>query len=112
VMNLMQNALMHGFEGRSHGTLAISAGPIKKNHVMLRFTDDGVGIPPENLEKIFDPFFTTKLGRGGNGLGLSISYNIIKSVLDGDVTVKSRLGHGTTFSLILPVVVATTVNPS
>jgi signal transduction histidine kinase len=70
---------------------------------MVSVEDDGVGIPTEHLGQIFDPFFTTKLGRGGSGLGLSISHRITTRVLGGQVTVHSVLGRGTRFDLVLPV---------
>jgi two-component system NtrC family sensor kinase len=68
----------------------------------IKFTDTGCGIPSENLDKIFDPFFTTKeIGRG-TGLGLSVSYGIITRH-KGIIKVQSRIGCGTTFTIILPV---------
>ena len=66
-------------------------------------TDSGTGIQPEVAQKMFDPFFTTRLGQGGSGLGLHICYNIINSVLGGSVQVKSTLGVGTSFEIILPL---------
>ena len=66
------------------------------------FCDDGGGIPPEHLARIFDPFFTTKLGQGGSGLGLSISYNIVTSLLGGQIAVPAAR-DGTAFTLDLPL---------
>jgi two-component system NtrC family sensor kinase len=65
--------------------------------------DTGVGISEENLKKIFDPFFTTKPPGKGTGLGLSICHGIIQK-LGGEISVESRLGVGTTFTVTLPVV--------
>jgi len=56
------------------------------------------------LSHVFDPFFTTKMGKGGSGLGLSISHRIATSVLGGDLKVESTLGHGATFIIVLPKV--------
>ena len=70
-------------------------------YVCAAIKDNGDGIPEENLARIFDPFFTTKAE--GTGLGLSISYGIIESN-GGKIEVKSRLGEGTTFTVILPVI--------
>jgi two-component system NtrC family sensor kinase len=70
--------------------------------VEVEFTDSGCGIPPEVLNKIFEPFYTTKEVGKGTGLGLSISYGIIKEH-QGDILVKSRVGEGTTFMLVLPL---------
>jgi signal transduction histidine kinase len=72
--------------------------------VELRISDDGIGVPPENLHRIFDPFFTTKLGTGGCGLGLSISHNLVTSVLGGKIQVESNMATGTVFTLGLPLV--------
>jgi signal transduction histidine kinase len=62
-------------------------------------SDTGAGIPPETLAKIFDPFFTTK--NEGTGLGLSLSYAIVKDH-SGEIKVASEPGRGTTFTLIFP----------
>ena len=53
--------------------------------------------------RIFDPFFTTKLGKGGSGLGMSISYNIVTSLFGGEMAVSSVLGQGSCFTLRLPL---------
>lgn len=71
-------------------------------HVCIDITDAGKGIPEENLKKIFDPFFTTKPVGQGTGLGLSVSYEIIKKH-GGEIKVKSKIGEGTTFTVMLPV---------
>ena len=69
------------------------------NYVVLKISDEGSGISPENLGKIFDPYFTTK--EGGNGLGLAISHAII-SKHKGHIMVESELGVGTSFEILLP----------
>ncbi len=70
------------------------------NYVKISIQDSGIGIPHEHLGKIFDPYFTTK--QKGNGLGLTISYAIIKKH-NGHINVESKLGEGTTFHIYLPV---------
>jgi len=70
--------------------------------VMLTVTDNGEGIPAENLSKIFDPFFTTKPEGKGVGLGLAVLYGIVEAH-GGEVDVKSKPGEGTTFTVKLPV---------
>jgi signal transduction histidine kinase len=99
--NVIQNAILHGFDERSAGTIHIEADSQQKQ-VILRISDDGAGMPQNVLSHVFDPFFTTKLGKGGSGLGLSISHRIATSVLGGDLKVESTLGHGATFILVLP----------
>jgi PAS domain S-box-containing protein len=71
----------------------------RKKYVKMTVADEGVGVAPEHLPKIFDPYFTTK--RQGTGLGLATSYAIIKSH-EGHITVDSRSGHGTAFTIYLP----------
>jgi signal transduction histidine kinase len=70
--------------------------------VVLTVSDNGEGIPPENMSKIFDPFFTTKSDGKGVGLGLAVSYGIIQAH-GGDIEVKSVVGEGTTFTVSLPL---------
>jgi two-component system, NtrC family, sensor kinase len=70
--------------------------------VHLNVTDNGEGIPPDNLARIFDPFFTTKSDGKGVGLGLAVSYGIIQAH-GGDIEVKSVVGQGSTFAVSLPL---------
>jgi len=85
------------------GELAISAGPGKENpdRIEITVSDNGRGIPKENLRKIFDIFFTTK-GPQGTGMGLSLAYRIIKDH-NGDINVESEVGKGTKFIVSLPI---------
>ncbi len=76
--------------------------------VRIEVQDNGCGILPENLERIFEPFFTTKPVGEGTGLGLSISHDIIRG-LDGELTVTSSVGVGTSFCILLPVAPALAV---
>ncbi|MEM7714634.1 MAG: ATP-binding protein [Cyanobacteria bacterium P01_A01_bin.68] len=71
-------------------------------NIKIIYSDDGCGIPEENLSKIFEPFFTTKRNQGGTGLGLHIVYNLITHKLQGSLDVDSQVGKGTQFTLILP----------
>ena len=97
-MNIMDNAI-DAIEG--DGGLINIDGFEENNHIILQFTDNGVGIEPENKEKVFEPFFTTKPVGDGTGLGLSITYSII-SDHDGKIFVDSKPGK-TTFRIELPV---------
>ncbi|MBV8635782.1 MAG: GAF domain-containing protein, partial [Burkholderiaceae bacterium] len=101
--NMIDNALLHAFGEKRGGNMRVSAARVSANRVRIQFSDDGAGIAQGNLKRIFDPFYTTKLGQGGSGLGLHISYNIITSLLGGEITVKSVEGQGTTFIIDLPL---------
>ena len=70
--------------------------------VKIIVSDNGNGIPPKVLDKIFQPFFTTKPSGEGTGLGLSLSYDIIKAH-SGELKVETKEGEGTIFSIILPI---------
>ena len=69
----------------------------------IKVADTGYGIEKKNLPRIFDPFFTTKPTGEGTGLGLSVSYGIVKSH-GGEIIVESEPGTGTLFTVLLPVV--------
>jgi PAS domain S-box-containing protein len=101
--NLINNAFLHGFEGRNAGIVMIEAQSVGDDYIELTIRDNGIGIPPANLNRIFDPFFTTKLGAGGSGLGLPITHNIVSSVLGGRIRLQSEVDVGTTFVLVLPL---------
>ena len=73
----------------------------RKDRVFIEIRDTGVGIPADKLDKVFDPGFTTKGVGVGTGLGLSICYQIIQDH-HGEIQVKSEVGKGTTFTIILP----------
>jgi signal transduction histidine kinase len=101
--NLVNNAVVHAFEGRAHGNVWVHADVLRPGWVTIRVRDDGVGIPPENLGRVFDPFFTTRLGQGGSGLGLNIVYNLVHKSLGGTISAESTLGVGTCFTMVLPL---------
>jgi signal transduction histidine kinase len=94
---------LHAFDNEQTGHMLIKASSVDGKRVLLEFSDDGSGIPAENVPRIFDPFFTTKLGQGGSGLGLNICYNIVTSILNGQISVFSEVGSGTRFILDLPL---------
>jgi len=68
--------------------------------IFVKFSDTGIGIPKEVLPRLFEPFFSTK--PSGTGMGLAVSYNIIKNH-KGCIDVESKAGEGTTFTVMLPV---------
>jgi signal transduction histidine kinase len=101
--NLVQNAAVHGFDGKAEGQIQIIA-TLQGDQVELVVVDDGVGMDKKVLMHVFDPFFTTRLGKGGSGLGLSVSYRIATSVLGGSLYARSEPGRGSTFTLKFPVI--------
>ncbi len=104
VTNLINNGIIHGFDGREHGHIRIEAGKSDDGcQVVLKISDDGRGIPPAVLPRIFDPFFTTKLGQGGSGLGLNIVHNMVFGILGGRISANSSPGEGSCFTLVLPL---------
>ncbi|MBV1777220.1 HAMP domain-containing histidine kinase [Burkholderiaceae bacterium DAT-1] len=101
ITNLMVNASMHAFDDHASGNLTL-CGVQEAERIKLSVSDDGCGIPSENLKKIFEPFFTTKRNAGGSGLGLHIVYNIVTKQLGGHIAVESSPGHGTRFTITMP----------
>ncbi|MDN2712351.1 ATP-binding protein [Janthinobacterium sp. SUN118] len=102
--NLLENCLRHAFEGRSGGSITLTArGSDDGQGITVSIADTGVGITADDLTHIYDPFFTTKLGSGGSGLGLHVAHNIVTGVLGGHIDASSSPA-GTTFTLQLPAV--------
>jgi PAS domain S-box-containing protein len=100
-INLIMNA-KHAIG--KEGSLSISTGfnPVE-GQVIVKIADTGHGIEEKNLARIFDPFFTTKPTGEGTGLGLSVSYGIIKNH-GGEIQVESKVGKGSTFTIVLPLI--------
>jgi len=101
-LNLILNAEQAMTEANGGGKLTINTEK-KNGYIRTTFTDDGPGIPTENLGRIFDPFFTTKGEKGGTGLGLSVCHGIITEH-GGRIYAKSKLGKGTTFFVECPII--------
>ena len=101
VAHLVQNALIHAFEGRTQARLRIAA-ELVDDRVEMKIADDGRGMDEATLARIFDPFFTTRLGRGGSGLGLTIARNLASGVLGGSLRATSAVGQGACFVVGFP----------
>ena len=97
-MNILVNAA-HAIEGKGVISVRTSSG---NDNVLVEISDTGSGISPEHLSRIFDPFFTTKPVGKGTGLGLSVAYAIIRKH-NGEITVNSIVGTGTTFTICIPI---------
>jgi signal transduction histidine kinase len=110
IMNLVTNATQAIGQRPGGGTVRIAAR-VDGEVVELTVSDDGAGIPPEQLPRIFDPFFTTKDVGEGSGLGLSIVHGIIERH-GGKIVVESVVGQGTVFRIRLPrQLVGARINP-
>jgi len=99
IMNILNNAIQ-AIENK--GKITISTRNAENEFVSIEVKDTGKGITKDKLKNIFDPFFTTKDVGKGTGLGLSISYGIVKDH-KGEIIVRSELGKGSDFKILLPV---------
>ena len=110
ILNLIVNAEQAMTAARGSGRLEVRT---KQEHdrIVIRVSDDGPGIPTENLSRIFDPFFTTKEVGKGTGLGLSLCHSIIQDH-GGRINVDSGPAGGATFTVELPVAPAPASIPS
>jgi two-component system NtrC family sensor kinase len=98
LINIVMNAAQAMSEG---GPLVIETGTDRKRYAWIAVTDKGPGMDQETLKHIFEPFFTTKPKGQGTGLGLPLSKRLIEAN-SGEIEVKSAVGEGTTFRLLLP----------
>ena len=100
ILNITINAIQSIDHG--HGKVQITTGfQVQDGRICIRIRDNGRGISPEISDKIFLPFVTDKHAAGGTGLGLSVTYSLVKAH-DGEISFASREGQGTTFSIYLP----------
>jgi signal transduction histidine kinase len=104
-INILINAVDAIFEVQQveqrEGNILISSHA-DGEHVKVTIDDNGKGMTEEQVEKIFEPFFTTKGVGEGTGLGLWVSYGIVKS-FHGEIRVESRVGFGSSFTILLPL---------
>ncbi len=99
-LNLLINAVQ-AVEGRPEGRVRISTG-LNDGKIILGVSDNGNGVPESIAGRAFDPFVTDRQAQGGTGLGLSVTYNLVKAH-SGDISFDSRPGQGTTFNVRFPV---------
>ncbi len=102
IQQVFVNLMLNAYQAMPHGGSLEIRTWAQDNQVAVAFSDKGLGIPQEHLDRIFDPFFTTKEPGEGTGLGLSVSYGIVQRH-NGHIEVESQVGQGSTFTVHLPV---------
>jgi signal transduction histidine kinase len=105
------NIILNAADAMAGGGMLSLSGHVTADNAFLAIdiSDTGPGMPPQVLSAIFDPFFTTKSSGGGTGLGLSVSLGIVQKH-GGDIKVSSKLGEGSTFTVILPLAPSDPIN--
>jgi len=110
-LNLIVNAAQAIPEGEiDKNEISIATSTAPDGRISVEISDTGIGIEPDVLAKVFDPFVTTKPRGIGTGLGLYISRNIVTS-LGGEISVRSAVGEGTTFRVVLPAAADVAAQP-
>ena len=107
-LNLINNAVQ-AIEGQ--GQIIITTTQPTADQIEITIADTGIGMTEATQQRVFEPFFTTKAVGQGTGLGLSVSYGIITQH-EGEISVESTPGQGTTFRILLPIHHATTTKPT
>jgi signal transduction histidine kinase len=103
ITNLVLNSVTHGFDGISAGRIRIAVEALR-DRVVLRYTDNGKGIPVPLRAKVFEPFFTTRRNAGGSGLGLHILFNLVTQTLAGCVRIEDAPDEqGVQFTIEVPL---------
>ena len=98
-INLIRNAIQ---AIEANGIITVTT-EMNDNYIIIKISDNGEGIPPNDIKNIFNPFFSTREVGDGVGLGLSIAYRIIEGH-NGSIDVQSKLGRGTVFTIRLPII--------
>ncbi len=101
VVNMLQNALLHGFDYDQEGEIVLETQHHDEG-VTIIFSDNGKGVDESVKHKIFEPFITTKRNKGGTGLGLNITYNLITQHLGGTIRLDTDYEEGARFIMTLP----------
>jgi signal transduction histidine kinase len=101
VGNLVANSLLHGFAGRSQGTIQIAGALLPGRRILLHYYDDGTGLSEEAHARLFEDGYSTRLGRGGHGLGMGIVRDLVHNKLGGRLEVH-RPARGVHISIEAP----------
>ncbi len=102
IQQVLMNLILNARDAMPQGGRLVISTESDEDSAVIEVRDSGLGIAPEHLSKIYDPFFTTKQIGKGTGLGLAVSYGIIRDH-GGHIDVESKLGEGTRFQITLPL---------
>lgn len=102
LINLLNNAIKHGFDNNGKGKIAISVDGTPNGGAVIKFNDNGKGMSDEILSQVFEPFYTTKPDRGYVGIGMANTYQLITEKLNGEITIESQEYKGTLITITLP----------
>ncbi len=108
--NLIGNSLHHGFRGRDHGAIVVTAATTDDGRLRVSYRDDGAGMAPTTCARVFDPFFTTDM-QHGMGLGMHLVYNLVAHRLGGMIACESTPGAGVCFRIDVPLHAAQETTP-
>lgn len=103
VINLVNNALLHGFDGRERGCIQIRGEALSASHCRLSVADDGLGLPPGQRERLFEAFQSSRFGEGGCGLGLHLVQQLASGALGGSARFHEGHRPGCRFDIDLPL---------
>jgi signal transduction histidine kinase len=98
---LLENSIVHGFAERKSGAITINCHE-QNNKIQIFYSDDGIGMSKNSIQKAFDPFFTTARNKGHAGIGLHFVFNAVNINLNGNISLVSEGGSGTFVNILLP----------
>jgi len=102
IQQILINLFINAIHAMKDGGMLSVRGYQEESSVKIEVKDSGCGIAPENIGRIFDPFFTTNLTGEGTGLGLWLTYEIVRNY-NGEISVESETGKGSRFMIRFPV---------
>lgn len=102
--NFIMNSLVHGYKNLQEGNIYITASKDSERFTLI-YSDEGIGIPNENLSKVFEPFFTTDPKAGSSGLGLHIVHNLVIKQLMGTIRCENNSMTGVKFTIEIPIII-------
>ncbi len=102
IINLLQNATIHAFDEDSQDKKITIKTEYLGDYTVIYCSDNGKGIEKKVVDKVFEPFVTTKRNKGGTGLGLNITYNLVTQHLGGNIKIDTKVKQGACFIVTLP----------